>query len=251
MKRDPEIREAEQRWLQGGSALPVVQLLVAHDAQAEAAAVARLALARPDCPDAPELEAALARIAALPPGWEASLVQFARSPSVARWRELMRFVPPAYAYQRQRETVRRLRSLGVKGDLLFECASEFGLTPDLIDLVEDGEVAVNTLVERAARAGDAKATYLGLAAEAAFLAGDILGTVRLLRESIAHENEWCIALPHIVFIRERASSDQSEVLDRAGIPRYDRSIGSSVVANPVGDSRLLASHASGDQSVLE
>ena len=219
VQRDSELREAEQRWLNGDSALPVVALLVARGANVEAAAVARLALARSDCPDAPDLEAALARIAASPAGWAESLASFARSPSLEGWRELMRFVPPEYVYQRQRETVRRLGSLGVSGDLLFRCASEYGLTPDLIELVEDGQVAVETLVERAARSGEAKATYLGLAAEAAFLAGDMLGTVRLLRESIVHENEWCSALPHVFFIRERASSDQKALLNRAGIPQ--------------------------------
>jgi hypothetical protein len=42
--------------------------------------------------------------------------------------------------------------------------------------------------------------------------------VRLLRESLAHENEWCTALPHVFFIRKRALPDQKELLDRAGIP---------------------------------
>lgn len=219
MHRDPELHDAEQRWLNGHSALPVVTLLVSRGANAEAAAVARLALTRPDCPDASDLEAILARVAASPGGWVESLAEFAKSPSLERWRELMRFVPPEYAYQRHRETVRRLRSLGVDGDMLFRCASEYGLTPDLIELVEDGCVTVRTIVERAARSGGAKATYLGLAAEAAFLAGDMVGTVRLLRQSIAHENEWCCALPHVFFIRARASPEQKDVLDRAGIPQ--------------------------------
>jgi hypothetical protein len=217
--RDSELRDAERRWLNGDSALPVVTLLVSRGKKAEAAAVARLALARSGCPDAADLEAILDRLAASPVGWTESLAEFARSPSLERWHELMRFVPPQYAYQRQREAVRRLRSLGVDGNVLFRCASEYGLTPDLIELVEDGCVAVSTIVERAARSGGAKATYFGLAAEAAFLAGDMVGTVRLLRQSIAHENEWCIALPHVFFVRERASPDQKEMLDRASIPQ--------------------------------
>jgi len=219
VQRDPELCDAEQRWLNGGSALPVVTLLLSRDAKVQAAVVARLALARPACPDAEELEAALARVAAAPPGWGKALAGFASAPSPEAWRELMRFVPSQYAYQRQREAVRRLRSLGVDGDMLFRCASEYGLTPDLIELVEDGCVAVSTIVERATRSGGAKATYLGLAAEAAFLAGDMLGTVRLLRESLAHENEWCTALPHVCFIRERATDEQKNLLDRGGIPQ--------------------------------
>ena len=217
--RDSELRDAEQRWLNGDSALPVVTLLLSRDAKVQAAAVARLALTRPDCPDAEELEAALARVAAAPPGWREALAGFAGAPSPEAWRELMRFAPPEHIYQRTRDAIRRLRKLGVDGDSLFRCASEFGLTPDLIELVEDGCVAAATIVERAARSGGARTTYFGLAAEAAFLAGDMLGTVRLLRESLAHENEWCTALPHVCFVRERASPDQKEMLDRARIPQ--------------------------------
>jgi hypothetical protein len=217
--RDSELRDAEQRWLNGGSALPVVTLLLSRDAKVQAAAVARLALARADCPDAEELEAALARVAAAPPGWGEALAGFASAPSPEAWRELMRFAPPEYLYQRTRDAIRRLRKLGVDGDSLFRCASEFGLTPDLIELVEGGCVAVGTIVERAERSGSARTTYVGLAAEAAFLAGDMLGAVRLLRESLANENEWCSALPHVIFIRERATDEQKNLLDRAGIPQ--------------------------------
>lgn len=219
VQRDFELRDAERRWLNGGSALPVVTLLLSQGAKVEAAAVARLALARPDCSDATELEAALARIAASPPGWAEALARFAEAPSPEGWRELMRFVPPEHAYQRMRDTIRRLRTLGVDGDRLFRYASDCGLTPDLIELVEDGCVTVETLVERANQSRGAKTTYFGLAAQAAFLAGDMLGTVRLLRESMAWENEWCSALPHVFFIRERATDEQKELLDRAGIPQ--------------------------------
>lgn len=216
---DPEVREAGQRWLNGGSALPVVELMESHGARIEAAAVARLALAKPDCLDADELRAVLSKLASPPAGWEESLAKFAESPSRDAWRELMRFVPPDQVYLRLRDAIGRLRALGVNGDMIFRCASESGMTPDLIELVEQGCVAVDTLVERAARSGGAKTTYLGLAAEAAFLAGDMLGTVRLLRESIAHENEWCSTEPHVIFIRERVTPEQMDLLDRAGIPR--------------------------------
>jgi hypothetical protein len=218
MQRDPELRDAERRWLSGDSALPVVTLLVSRGADIEAAAVARLALTRPDCPDAVELKAIVARLAALPEGWEKSLAEFAEAPSMERWRQLMLFVPAEYAYRRLRETVRRLMSLGTDADVLFTCASEHGLIPELIELVEDGRVSADTLVERAASSRGAKATYLGLAAEAAFLAGDLFRTMRLLRDACACENDWLPALPHVIFIRERASHEQLDLLDRAGIP---------------------------------
>lgn len=112
MHRTFELRVAERRWLEGGSALPVVKLLRSSDARVEAAAVARLALSRTGCPDAAELEAELARLAALPAGYEQALKEFAKNPSSESWRELMRFVPGKYAYQRLRETMRRLLALG-------------------------------------------------------------------------------------------------------------------------------------------
>jgi hypothetical protein len=220
VKRDFKLRDAERRWLlEGQSALPVVQLLEAQGAMLEAGAVARLALTRPDCPDAAELEAILDRLAASPPGWAEALAAFAKAPSVERWQELMRFVPSEYLFQRHREAVRRLRALGMDGSMLFRCASEYGLTPDLIGLVEDGCVTVSTLVERASVSKGAKTAYLGLAAQATFISGDMLGTVRLLREAIAHENNWCSVFPHVFFIRERASPEQQDLLDRAAIPR--------------------------------
>jgi O-methyltransferase len=96
IKRDFELRNAERRWSNGHSALPVVRLLEARGGTVEAAAVARLALARPDCQDEKELEAALSRIAACPAGWGEALAAFAKAPTPEGWRELMRFLPPEY-----------------------------------------------------------------------------------------------------------------------------------------------------------
>jgi hypothetical protein len=218
INNDPEVREARKRWLAGGSALPVVELLASRGAKIEAAACARLALARPDCPDASELRAVLAGLSSPPAGWDEALAAFARSPSAEGWRDLMRFVPADSLYLCLRDVVGRLRSLGVEGDTIFRFAAEVGLTPDLIELVEQGHVSVKMLEERAAHAGGAKTTYLGLAAEAAFLSGDMLGAIRLFRQSMSYENEWVSAEPHVAFVRERATPEQKDLLDRAGIP---------------------------------
>ncbi len=215
---DPEVRAARKRWLAGGSALPVVELLAKRGAKIEAATYARLALAKPDCPDAVELKAVLASLSSPPSGWDAALAGFARAPSADSWRDLMRFIPEDSLYLRLRDVVGRLRELGLDGDTIFQHASEVGLTPDLIELVEQGGVSVRMLEQRAAHAGGAKTAYFGLAAQSAFLQGDILGTVRLLRQSLAHENQWCSTYTHLAFIRERASPEQAEILDRAGIP---------------------------------
>jgi hypothetical protein len=215
---DPEVREAQKRWLAGGSALPVAELMSAKGAKIEAAAVAQLALENPDCRDAQQLRTLLAGLSSPPAGWDDALAGFARAPSAERWGDLMRFIPADALYLRMRDIVGRLSQLGLDGDTIFAFASDVGLTPDLIELVEQGRVSVKLLDERANRAGGAKATYFGLGAEAAFLQGDMPGTVRLLRQSIAHENEGCSVLPHLVFIRERASPAQTEILDRSGVP---------------------------------
>jgi hypothetical protein len=215
---DPGVRAGRKRWLAGGSALQLVELLASHGAKIESATLARLALAKPDCLDAAELKTVLSGLSSPPQGWDGALAAFARSPSTECWSDLMRFIPEDLFHMRMRDIVGRLSQLGLDGDTIFSYASDVGLTPDLIELVEQGRVSVKALEHRAARAGGAKASYFGLAAQAAFLQGDMLGTVRLLRNSIAHENEWCSALPHLVFIRERATSEQTEILDRSGIP---------------------------------
>ncbi len=217
---DAERHRAEQQWLNGGSALPLVSLLASRGMSVEASAVARVALARPDCVDAQQLEELLDKLSEPPDDWRELLDQFADAPSIDRWRQLMQFVPPDLIYLRQRSAIRHLRKRGLEGNMLFLCACEWGLTPDAIELVDDGLVSADTLIERAERAGGARATYIGLAAEAAYLAGDFLGTVRLLRDSIQNENEWCTAMPHVVFIRERASNAENRALDKAGIPSW-------------------------------
>jgi len=214
---DPEVRVLRKRWMAGSSALPVVELLASRGAKIEAATLARLALAKPDCPDAEKLRSVFADLSSPPAGWDEALAEFARSPSSERWSGLMRFIPEDLFYLRMRDIVGRLTALGLDGDAIFEYASEVGLTPDLIELVEQGRVSLKVLEERASRAGGAKTTYFGLAAQAAFLKGDMLGTVRLLRLSIAEENEWCSAFPHVMFIRERTSPEQAELLERSGV----------------------------------
>ena len=217
---DVEQRQAEQLWLSGGSAIPLLTLLASRGAAAEAGAVGRVALGRAGCADAEQIEQILERLSGAAPDWIGLLDAFAAAPSVERWRQLMHFVPPELTYERQRSAILYLRRRKVDPDILFLCACEYGLTPDAIELVEEGRVHVATILERAKRSGGARATYVGLAAEAAFLAGDLLGTIRLLRESIACESEWCIAFPHVIFVRERASDAENHAFDRARIPAW-------------------------------
>jgi hypothetical protein len=99
------------------------------------------------------------------------------------------------------------------------CAADPGLSPDAIELVKDGAVSVESILQ-CSEGSPARATFTGLAAEAAFLAGDLLGMIGLLRESMACETDLCSPLPHIVFVRERASEWEHAALDGAGIPGW-------------------------------
>ena len=216
---DPELDAAQARWLNDGSALPLVSLHIARGESLEAGAVARVALEQPDCPDAEEIERLLEQIDEEPEEWIAILRDFAAAPSLERWRDIMRFVPVDLLYQRVRNSIRRLRRLGIDTNMLFLCACETGMTPDAIGLVEDGLVNAEVIERRAEIAAGARSTYLGLAATAAYLAGDIVGAIRYLRQSAACENEHCTPLPHIWFIREHATDEVNALLDQAGIPR--------------------------------
>jgi len=214
---DPELDALQQQWLNGGSALPLVRLLVQRGEGDQAAAIARLVLAREECPDADEIEQCLDDIDEAPDEWRQQLAAMAAAPSVERFEELMRFVPPELIYQRLRNALRKLKKLGVDGNVLFQCATNIGMTPEAIELVEEGLVEPETILERG-QSSPARTTYAGLAAEATFLRGDLVSTIRYLRDALQHETDLCTALPHIYFVREQASPEVNAMLDRAGIP---------------------------------
>ena len=214
---DPELDALQQEWLGGGSALPLVRLLVNRGEGDHAAAIARIALGRADCLDAGEIEQCLDDIDEAPDDWREELAEMARDPSVERFEELMRFVPPELIYQRLRNALRKLRKLDVDANILFQCATNIGMVPEAIELVEEGLVEPETILARGAQS-PARTTYLGLAAEATYLRGDIVSTIRYLRESVQHQTDLCSPLPHIWFIREQASPEVNAILDRAGIP---------------------------------
>ena len=174
-------------------------------------------LARDNCLDAEEIEQCLDDIDEAPDEWRAQLEAMAAAPSVERFEELMRFVPPELIYQRLRNALRKLRKLDVDANVLFQCATNIGMVPEAIELVEEGLVEPETILARGAQS-PARTTYLGLAAEATYLRGDIVSTIRYLRESVQHQTDLCSALPHIWFIREQASPEVNAILDRAGIP---------------------------------
>ena len=215
---DPECRFLVRRWLNGDSALPLVESLMETGQDVEAGATARLALKDPECPDREPLEAALRRIAGEPEGWSAALEDFARNPSEERWELLMRFVPLDDLYQRLRSAVPLLMRLGCDGNILFRCAARSGMSPDMFELAASGEVDPEVIEERGA-GSPARPCWLGLAAQAAFARGDRFGTMRYLREAMSDDDDAYLAWGSISEIRQVADDVFNAELDQLGIPR--------------------------------
>lgn len=208
-----------RKWLNGGPPLPYVRFLFEADRLVEAAATARLVLSDPNCSDRREVEAILDQLDRAPAGWEQALKQLAGNPTIEGWEALMRFAPDDLAYNRRRNALRKLRDQGVDPNWLFRFATYVGITPEAIELVEEGLVVPETIVARNEESTGAQAFFLGLAAEAAFLRGDMIGTIRLLRQAYAQADDLCSPAFGVFFIRERASDEQNALLDNARIPR--------------------------------
>ena len=113
-----------------------------------------------------------------------------------------------------------LIGLGVNGDILFQCATRYGATPDAFELVERGQVAPETVIQRG-REGppEARGIWLGLAARAALVRGDRFRTVRLLKEAVETASPEFPPLTEVWAVRELADDELNEMLDKAGIPR--------------------------------
>lgn len=131
--------------------------------------------------DRERIETLLERTADRPVGWKEAVLEWAEDPSVEDWRELMQFVDVDDYYDRVRDAYAFLRPVDVDADLLFRCLAEDGLTSDVQELVATGEVAPETVAERADKAPAAsRGMWLALAARAAAAGGDDLGVIRWL-----------------------------------------------------------------------
>jgi hypothetical protein len=207
-----------RRWLNGGSALPLVRQLLDDGLHDRAGATARVALRMDDCPDRQELEAALLEAASAPDGWLAALEDFAKAPGEERWDELMRFVPEEVSYQRMRVTLALLMQLGCEGNTLFRCATRIGITPDVFDLVRGGTVDPDVIIARG-EGSPARSMWLALAAQAFFARGDRWSTIKYLRDACRDEETAILAWASVAEIRADADDALNEELDKVGVPR--------------------------------
>ncbi|MGH9459035.1 MAG: hypothetical protein ACRD2J_15485 [Thermoanaerobaculia bacterium] len=221
---DPRVVQRQRFWLNGGSALPLLELLVDADRLDEAAATARLALAMDDCADREAIEAILRDAGSPPVGWDAALATYAADPSDEHWGQIVRFIPEEVVYQRIRNTVAALSRLGADPDRLFLHASRDGIVPELLEIAESGAVAPDTIRSRGEESPHNLSFWLGLAAQSAFARGDRFLTVRLLTEAY---DAGTIMPPDFAAIQIRAAADPElhEMLDAVRIPRFDETVG--------------------------
>jgi hypothetical protein len=219
---NPQVVQRQRFWLNGGSALPLIELLMELDRVDDAAATARRALAMEPCLDREAIETILWDAGSPPAGWIASLRAYAAEPTDERWEEIFRFIPVEVVYQRMRNTVAELRKLGADPDQLFFHVSRFGIVPDLLELGESGAVDPETIRSRADESPHNRSFWLGLAAQAAFARGERFLTVRFLAE--AYDAKAGVPADFAAKqIREAADDELQALLDSVGIPRFDDS----------------------------
>lgn len=195
--------------------MPLLRRLVDDGETGEAACIARLALRDPECAERAEVIAVLDELTNAPSAWSDALERFAKEPSIEAWREMMSFVPDEVRYQRLKYTVLLLTHFGCDGDVLFRCASESGgFMPELFDLANTGRVDPETIVARA-NGSPAEASWLGLAAQAAFARGDRDAVVRYLWR--AWQSEPALAWASAQEILDRGDAEVNAELERLGI----------------------------------
>ncbi|MCB9732764.1 MAG: hypothetical protein H6745_09160 [Deltaproteobacteria bacterium] len=210
-------------WLRGDSVIPLLLALDERGRGDEAHFTARLALIGAEGDEEERIERFLSEGGAPPDGWPDAVRAFARSPSVERFRDLLRFTPPAVYEARVRGTLRYLRRLGVPSDTVFKLATVDGIRSEAIELVESGLVSVEAVLARIAESPPETAPFWwGLAARAAFAQGDHFGTVRYLAEAYKRPESEYLPTIQAFDIREQASAELHEMLDRAGVPRFGR-----------------------------
>lgn len=211
------LTHAERRWIEDGeSALPVVDLMLQMGNKEGAATVARMALSQPGSRDAAAIERLLEAHESVPAGWHAAIAAFKSDPSDESWRSLIAFAGADEIYRWTRRAYRDLRKLGCDANEMIRYMSRSGITPDVMELVENGEVAPQTLIDRAHEEGAATSFWLGLAAEAAYLDGDRFRAVSLMRDA-ARANGGAYPFEAAAWLHDNGDAEFVEMLVASGI----------------------------------
>jgi hypothetical protein len=204
-----------QAWRDGGSPIPAVEAMIDAGEREQAIVFARGMVEVASAEDKARLLQILDELVGWPPEWEAVLDDIANEPTLEKWEALHRFASGAAIYDWRRMAFRKLRERGTDPVMLFRFVSTGGILPDVFELVDDGLVPPEILIERANEPGAARSTWLGMAAQATFLRGDHVGTVRLLTEAEECETEWTSPIYSVLWLADRADDGELRaVLDR-------------------------------------
>ena len=212
-----EITFLYRQWANGGSAIPVIRRLLAEEKTLEAACCARMAIITAPEPEREELEAAIFKAGNVSEEWIEAMKEFAKAPSLERWDELLEFVPDDDIYQRMRASISLLVKFGCDFNMIFRCATKYGIPPDVHDLVATGKVDPEVIVERGAES-PVRSMWLAMAARAAFARGDRWTTLKYLRDACKDEEQIILSMVSIDEIRDLADEDFNAELDKIGVP---------------------------------
>lgn len=174
-------------WMEGGSAVPWVELLLETGQRAEASMWARVltqaSSGREDERAALRSIAHRASLADEP--WLDALAEFAADPTPEAWEGLTRFGDGDLGFERTQLAVQWLREAGADADAVYRALAPRGVTSQLAGLVEDGLVDP-AVVEQNLHffvSDTARAMMLMSAALGALKRGDELGVVRLVEHA--------------------------------------------------------------------
>jgi hypothetical protein len=217
-KGDPTrlIGVARERWVEGGRHLEYLRLMVAFGRRAAALDLAFALLERELSAELVEVDRFLADTLEIPAGYDAAIATYLRAPSAEAFDALLRFSPPDLAAHRLRHTVRRLLLAGADPSTLLAVAGHRALTEEMHARIDDGEIPASALARLPEHHPESAPEWLGLAARSAHARGDQLGTIRLLRVALRHEDR-DRARQHLEFVREIAGPELLAMLDRAGL----------------------------------
>jgi len=208
--------EAAERvvWLRGGTPLPYLRVLaeVGDLIHALRLAEAFLERARPNDPQATEVREFIRAEDVVPEGFDEAIRTALPDPDA---------VEAVLADTEPDDVIRlvwRMTSLaedaGLEGDELFVVATLGGASPQTLAMVENGEVSAGAVESAATRFAGTRAEGLwyGLAARAACLAGDHLGTLRLLRIAVAKADPGLPPEMDLAFVWEHAGEELRTML---------------------------------------
>jgi hypothetical protein len=220
LRGDPDalLAASREEWLRGADHATYLRTLVRFGRARSAVHLASVLLDRPGAENREGLEGVLAEAAHAPDRWREAVAELAAEPSDERWRALFLFTPPEHRQERLRYTIRLLLALGTSAEAIFDFVALDDTPLDTVEIVDKGMVASARIEARAKREpSHRQAPWFGLAARAACVRGDRLGSVRLLREAIRAAGSPTVVDADVRFVRSRADAMLRQMLDGAGL----------------------------------